>query len=113
MSEANHPSRNHPSTDGPRRRTLLGLGAAAGAAAVLPATAAIAAPAAARGKATRPGFAAAFASPGRAVRPKFRWWWPDGLVDPAEIAREVDQIADAGVRRNGGRGRHPQPERAD
>ncbi|GAA0965142.1 glycosyl hydrolase [Actinocorallia libanotica] len=30
------------------------------------------------------------------VRPWFRWWWPDGLVDPAEIAREIDQIADAG-----------------
>ncbi|MER7792222.1 glycosyl hydrolase [Streptomyces sp. NPDC097640] len=78
---------------GPRRRALLGLVAAAGAAAVLPAAAT---PAAARGKAPRPGFAAAFASPGRAVRPKFRWWWPDGLVDPAEVAREVDQIADAG-----------------
>ncbi len=30
------------------------------------------------------------------VRPRFRWWWPDGLVDPAEVAREVDQIADGG-----------------
>jgi hypothetical protein len=37
-----------------------------------------------------------FAAPPRSVRPKFRWWWPDGLVDPAEIAREIDQIADAG-----------------
>ncbi|WP_406369089.1 glycosyl hydrolase [Streptomyces sp. NBC_00647] len=37
-----------------------------------------------------------FAKPPRSVRPKFRWWWPDGLVDPDEIAREVDQIADAG-----------------
>lgn len=37
-----------------------------------------------------------FATPPRSVRPKFRWWWPDGLVDPAEIAREIDQIADAG-----------------
>ncbi|WP_168798220.1 glycosyl hydrolase, partial [Nocardioides sp.] len=26
----------------------------------------------------------------------FRWWWPHGLVDPAQIAREVDQVADAG-----------------
>ncbi|MGO4421793.1 family 78 glycoside hydrolase catalytic domain, partial [Streptomyces sp. MCAF7] len=78
---------------GPRRRTLLGLTAAAGAAAVLPTTVTTAA---ARGTAPRPGFAAAFALPSRAVRPKFRWWWPDGLVDPAELAREVDQIADAG-----------------
>jgi hypothetical protein len=37
-----------------------------------------------------------FAAPPRSVRPKFRWWWPDGLVDPVEIAREIDQIADAG-----------------
>lgn len=37
-----------------------------------------------------------FATSPRSVRPKFRWWWPDGLVDPAEIAREIDQIADAG-----------------
>jgi hypothetical protein len=37
-----------------------------------------------------------FARPASAVRPKFRWWWPHGLVDPAEIRREVDRIADAG-----------------
>ena len=37
-----------------------------------------------------------FRTPPRSVRPRFRWWWPDGLVDPAEIAREIDQIADAG-----------------
>lgn len=37
-----------------------------------------------------------FARPGVAVRPKVRWWWPDGLVDPEEIRREVDQLADAG-----------------
>lgn len=37
-----------------------------------------------------------FAVPPRSVRPKFRWWWPDGLVDRTEIAREIDQIADAG-----------------
>jgi hypothetical protein len=43
-----------------------------------------------------PGFARDFARPASAVRPKFRWWWPHGLVDPAEIRREVDRIADAG-----------------
>ncbi|GIE95489.1 hypothetical protein Ari01nite_29540 [Paractinoplanes rishiriensis] len=37
-----------------------------------------------------PGF------PDPATKAKFRWWWPHGLVDPAEIVREVDQIADAG-----------------
>jgi hypothetical protein len=41
-------------------------------------------------------FADQFLRPGRAVQPKFRWWWPHGLVDPGEIAREIDQIADAG-----------------
>ncbi|NUU24897.1 MAG: alpha-L-rhamnosidase, partial [Streptomycetaceae bacterium] len=37
-----------------------------------------------------------FASPPAAVRPKFRWWWPDALVDHDELTRELDQIADAG-----------------
>lgn len=36
------------------------------------------------------------AAESRAAGAKFRWWWPHGLVDPVEIAREVDQIADAG-----------------
>ncbi len=38
----------------------------------------------------------AFRKPGTASAAGFRWWWPHGLVDPAEIAREVDQVADAG-----------------
>ncbi|WP_327584051.1 glycosyl hydrolase [Nonomuraea sp. NBC_00507] len=38
-----------------------------------------------------------FARPApKAVRPMVRWWWPDAHVDPAEIRREVDQLADAG-----------------
>ncbi|MGI5282367.1 glycosyl hydrolase [Nonomuraea polychroma] len=37
-----------------------------------------------------------FARPRRAVRPMVRWWWPDAHVDPAEIRREVDQLAAAG-----------------
>ncbi|MEV4115719.1 glycosyl hydrolase [Nonomuraea sp. NPDC049695] len=37
-----------------------------------------------------------FARPRRAVRPMVRWWWPDAHVDPAEVRREVDQLADAG-----------------
>jgi hypothetical protein len=41
-------------------------------------------------------FAAEFANPTGTARPMFRWWWPGGLVDPAEIVREVHQIADAG-----------------
>ncbi|MFJ8486809.1 glycosyl hydrolase [Streptomyces sp. NPDC094038] len=75
---------------GATRRTVLAAGLAAGALAALgPAADAYATGAA--------GPAADwFARPAKAVRPKFRWWWPDGLVDPAEIAREIDQMADAG-----------------
>ncbi|MGP3960664.1 glycosyl hydrolase [Nonomuraea sp. 3N208] len=47
------------------------------------------------GTAADPG-AGWFAQPRRAVRPMVRWWWPDAHVDPAEIRREVDQLADAG-----------------
>src|SRR4051794_12322559 len=41
-------------------------------------------------------FASDFAHPSRAVQPKFRWWWPNALIDNAEIANEIDQMADAG-----------------
>ncbi|UOE21197.1 alpha-L-rhamnosidase [Thermobifida halotolerans] len=75
----------------PSRRLFLGLGAALGAAAAVPpalgGTPALAAPG---------DLAAEFPAPGRAAQAKFRWWWPHGLVDPAEIEREVDQVADAG-----------------
>ncbi|MFI7700408.1 glycosyl hydrolase [Nonomuraea sp. NPDC049480] len=37
-----------------------------------------------------------WARPGGRVRPMVRWWWPDAHVDPAEIRREIDQLADAG-----------------
>ncbi|HEY4280087.1 MAG TPA: glycosyl hydrolase [Conexibacter sp.] len=37
-----------------------------------------------------------FGDPDRAVQPKFRWWWPNAEVDDDEIAREIDEIADAG-----------------
>ncbi|MFJ9720686.1 glycosyl hydrolase [Streptomyces sp. NPDC101213] len=77
------------------------LGALPGAAAAAPATAVPATGAAAPGAGGGAAAEAApgadwFAKPPRSVRPRFRWWWPDGLVDPDEIAREVDQIADAG-----------------
>ncbi|MEV5548646.1 glycosyl hydrolase [Streptomyces sp. NPDC052309] len=87
-----------------RRRALLKMTAAAGAAAALPAaTASVASAAeapvtAAGATAGRPGgaFARSFASPAAPVRPKFRWWWPDALVDTEEIRREIDEIAAAG-----------------
>jgi hypothetical protein len=83
MHEAN------PQRDGISRRVVLAAGLSAGAALALGAGAASAV------AGTR-GAADWFAAPARSVRPRFRWWWPDGLVDPDEIAREIDQIAAAG-----------------
>ncbi|MFI6878929.1 glycosyl hydrolase [Streptomyces sp. NPDC050400] len=74
-----------------RRRTVLRMGALAGAATALPWTGA--APAVADASGPAPVRAP---SPAPAVRPKFRWWWPDALVDTGEIAREIRQIAAAG-----------------
>ncbi|HEY3466452.1 MAG TPA: glycosyl hydrolase [Amycolatopsis sp.] len=71
------------------RRTVLTIGAALGVGATLSwVPPALAAPG-------RP-FARQFAKPDASTAAKFRWWWPHGLVDLGEIAREVDQIADAG-----------------
>lgn len=84
--------------DGMSRRAVLAAGATVGVAAGIGLTLGSGAAASAAPSATGAtgADAAWFAAPGRPVRPKFRWWWPDGLVDPDEIAREVDQIADAG-----------------
>ncbi|MFC5828196.1 glycosyl hydrolase [Nonomuraea insulae] len=73
------------------RRGFLALGAATAAAA----TVSFGGAAAAASTASRPS-AAWFARPRPEVRPMVRWWWPDAHVDPAEIRREVDQLADAG-----------------
>ncbi|MEU9284563.1 glycosyl hydrolase [Streptomyces sp. NPDC048275] len=73
-----------------RRRTLLGAAVATATAGALDWSLPMS-PAAASSDAPL-----SFTEPGRAVRPKFRWWWPDGLVRPEEIRREIDQIADAG-----------------
>ncbi|MHC3475586.1 glycosyl hydrolase [Streptomyces sp. 7R007] len=79
---------------GMSRRTVLAAGLAVGAvAAVGAASPAAAVSTTSGGGPAVPGW---LADPTRAVRPRFRWWWPDGLVDPDEIAREIDQIADAG-----------------
>ncbi|MGN9816818.1 glycosyl hydrolase [Streptomyces sp. SD11] len=87
-----------PRTGLPRRTVLAAAAATAAAAGVIDwaapgsaSAATSAAPAGATGHSSP-----RFAEPGRAVRPKFRWWWPDGLVQPDEIRREIDQIADAG-----------------
>lgn len=98
---------DQPATGALSRRRLIQLGAATGAGAV---AAAAADSAAAHGLGHQHGHGhghlghqaswqpkgGRFASPPREVQPKFRWWWPHGDVDPREIAREIDQIADAG-----------------
>ncbi|WP_199433214.1 glycosyl hydrolase [Qaidamihabitans albus] len=75
------------------RRGFLATGAALAAAAALPLGTGTAV---AQGRTGRDAFAAAFTSPPRDVQAKFRWWWPHGMVAPAEIRREIDTIADAG-----------------
>ncbi|WP_413098625.1 hypothetical protein [Streptomyces sp. Inha503] len=76
------------------RRTVLATGLAAASAAAFGAVSpgAVAVPMTDGGGPAGNWFAAAPPS----ARPKFRWWWPDSLVDPDEISREVDQIADTG-----------------
>ncbi|MEV6816988.1 glycosyl hydrolase, partial [Micromonospora sp. NPDC051296] len=78
------------------RRRLLGMGAALGLGAALPWKPSVAGAAPGQPSGMPFKFAQQFANPGADVAAKFRWWWPHGLVDPAEIAREIDQIADAG-----------------
>jgi hypothetical protein len=81
------------------RRTLLGASAAAaGFVAASSSSVAAAAPggASAATQWLPKDLVRRFAAPGTATAAGFRWWWPHGLVDPVEIAREVDQVADAG-----------------
>lgn len=76
-----------------RRRTVLTMGALAGAAATsLPLTAVPAAAEEGKGSTVPRGFG----DPASGVRPKFRWWWPDALVNTREIADEIGRIAAAG-----------------
>ncbi|HZC73123.1 MAG TPA: glycosyl hydrolase [Jatrophihabitans sp.] len=77
------------------RRRLLGLSAAAAAGVLVPWGGPASAEADEVAGAPWPQLAG-FGTPPPSVAPKFRWWWPNGQVDPAEIAREVDAVADAG-----------------
>ncbi len=87
---------------GPRinRRSLFGAAAATVGAATVGAAAAGAVAPAPAGATLVGGLPAqlqnAFRKPGTATAAGFRWWWPHGLVDPKEIAKEVDQVAAAG-----------------
>jgi hypothetical protein len=83
------------------RRAFLGATATAAGFAALPSAARATGPAAApamgrMGRVLEHEWARSFARPGLGTAAGFRWWWPHGLVDPAEVAREVDQVADAG-----------------
>ncbi|SEG91159.1 alpha-L-rhamnosidase [Actinacidiphila yanglinensis] len=87
------------------RRRVIQAGAATGALAALSwgaATAPAQADAPQTAGATKQPAAGAgggagwLSAPGRPLQPKFRWWWPDGLVETAELRREIDQVADAG-----------------
>ena len=37
-----------------------------------------------------------FRNPPKEARPRFRWWWPGGAVNDAEIEREIGVIDAAG-----------------
>ena len=77
-----------------RRGYLKSTGALAGVA-LTGAGGATATPGNSRGRGAH-DFAAEFAEPGRDVQPKFRWWWPHAKVEHDELAREINEIADAG-----------------
>jgi hypothetical protein len=79
------------------RRTLIGASAAAGFVAAASSSASAATGGASAATQWLPEeLVRRFAQPGTETAAGFRWWWPHGLVDPVEIAREVDQVADAG-----------------
>ncbi|MET0469176.1 MAG: glycosyl hydrolase [Aeromicrobium sp.] len=88
-----HDTSDLPTTTGPSRRHVLQVSAAAGlgllASPALPSGAAVA-------TGSRASVEGRFATPPAAAGARFRWWWPNGHVEPAEIAREVKQVADAG-----------------
>lgn len=79
------------------RRVLFGTAAAAaGVAAATGVPAAASATGGVPATTTAPDLVRGFARPGPETAAGFRWWWPHGAVSPAEVAREVDQVADAG-----------------
>lgn len=72
----------------PLRRTLL---------AALIATSALSGAAApAMPRAGEPSLEQSFANPPKDARPRFRWWWPGGAVNDAELQREIALLDEAG-----------------
>jgi hypothetical protein len=88
-------------TTGPSRRRVLQVSAAAGLGLLVPSVTS-AGPAGATGTGTGTGnrsrgtFEGRFAAPPSSAGARFRWWWPNGHVEPDEIVREVKQVARAG-----------------
>ena len=80
-------------SDGPSRRRVLQISAAASLG-LLAAPVLLPGPASAVG--SHRSFEGRFATPPASAGARFRWWWPNGHVDPAEIAKEVKQVANAG-----------------
>ena len=87
-----HPQRG----DGATRRSVMAAALTTSLLTTLGPTASAAASSGTARSTAAASLASWFARPAKSARPRFRWWWPDGLVDPVEIAREVDQMADAG-----------------
>lgn len=84
-----------PTSTGPSRRHVLQVGAAASLG-LLAAQALPALPAAATGVGGKGSIARRWATPPASAGARFRWWWPNGHVDPVQIAKEVKQVASAG-----------------
>jgi hypothetical protein len=93
-----HDSQEHAA--GVTRRVLFGTAAATAGVAAAAGISGAAHAGGVHGASTRTSTGAevvrGFRRPGPSTAAGFRWWWPNGAVTPAEVARGVDQVADAG-----------------
>ncbi|WP_345151330.1 glycosyl hydrolase [Arthrobacter ginkgonis] len=81
----------------PTRRQLIGTAAIAGLGlAVWPSADQAAHGAPDQSPASDEAFARSFRKPPNTAAARFRWWWPNGHVEPIQIRREVAAIAKAG-----------------
>jgi hypothetical protein len=81
---------------GPSRRRVLQVSAAAGLGLLVAPALPNALTDAATATGSHGSIEGRFAAPPASAGARFRWWWPNGNVEPAEIAREVKQVARAG-----------------
>lgn len=82
------------SSSGVSRRRVIQISAAASLG-LLAAPALDVTPAAAHSN-SGGSFERRFTAPPASAGARFRWWWPNGHVEPRQIAKEVKQVADAG-----------------